>query len=126
MRRQAQTSIKYSTKSAAPWAPPKAHRSKGYTRTKRSAKTGLETRQSVSPLRELIFFAYDAGTRTVVIGPAQFGPNAAAVIEKGGTETRPARGRRPAKVLSYAPHPFMKPAGDEEARRMRTLKSMVK
>ncbi len=66
VRRRAQTSLRYRLKPSTPGSPPSAHRS-GMS----GIKPGnlLKKQQPVSPLRDLIFFAYDAATQSVIIGP---------------------------------------------------------
>lgn len=68
VRQRAKTSLRYRNKVSAAGSPPSAHRSamsgikKGNTRKKQ---------QPTSPLREFIFFAYDAQEKAVYIGPAK-------------------------------------------------------
>jgi hypothetical protein len=69
VRRAAKSSLRYRKKSAPPGIPPFVHRSDSYTRLKKNRRTGQMTRQAVSPLRELIFFAVDMYDRAVYIGP---------------------------------------------------------
>lgn len=84
IRRQMKGLIRYSKKSSTPGSPPKAHKTSGFSRVKRGSD-GIVKRQQQSPLRELIFFAYDPSTRSTVIGPAKFGSTKAAqVLEHGG------------------------------------------
>lgn len=111
LRREAKSSIRYATTSAAPGQPPKAHRGR-MTRTSRK-KDGTVTTRQVSPLKELIYFARtEAGS--VVVGPADFknkatrGYRVPTVLEQGGTvHARTTRGVRAAR---YPGHPFMAPA----------------
>lgn len=70
VRRRAQTSIRYRNKPAPPGQPPSAHRTGMKTKTNR--RTGVSRVQPSSPLRDLIFFAYNADTQSVIIGPAIF------------------------------------------------------
>lgn len=112
VRREAKSSIRYSAKSAAPGQPPKAKR-KGLTRTTKK-KDGTSVTRSVSPLKELIYFAYDASSGSVVVGPADFKNKAKkayrvpTVLEQGGTvHTRTPKGLRSAR---YPGNPFMAPA----------------
>ena len=133
VRQRAKTSIRYRKDPAPPGRPPSAH--KTGMRTKTNRKTGVTKRQASSPLRDLIFFAYDDASKSVVIGPVIF-PSAARKgtpprLEYGGTSPglrrvpiagvpeRDSRGRFvplglrtklvPA-VFSYEPRPFMRPA----------------
>ena len=73
IRRTAKGSIRYSKNPSRPGMPPHAHRSKKGNKT--------------SPLRELIFFAYDEPTASLVIGPTPFRGRAIVprVLELGGT-----------------------------------------
>lgn len=68
VRRRAQTSLRYGVQPSEPGQPPTAHKSG--MRRKVNKRTGTATIQAVSPLREFIFFAYDADRQSVVIGPA--------------------------------------------------------
>lgn len=72
IRRSAKGSIRYAKSPSKPGRPPHAHESK---------KGGKD-----SPLRELIFFAYDDRTASLVVGPTPFrGPAIAPrVLELGG------------------------------------------
>lgn len=110
VRQRARSSIKYGKGKSGPGRPPLAHRSAGFTRTKKG-KDGQPTQQPSSPLRELIFFAYDARTRSAVIGPAAGGSRTGAPknLEKGGTAIVDGR---PVRV---AARPFMVPAARAEA-----------
>jgi hypothetical protein len=110
IRRRAQTSIRYKDKPSRPGQPPHGHRSERFTRTNR--KTGK--RRSVSPLRELIFFAYNPDTKSVVVGPVVFAGArksdylVPSVIEKGGLVSLFSRGKK--RRARYRPRPFMRPA----------------
>lgn len=68
-----------------------------------------------SPLRELIFFAHDPATRSVVIGPVAFGKKGARALEFGGpAEVTLPGGRK--RAVYIRPRPFVRPAGDAEAK----------
>jgi hypothetical protein len=84
VRRRAQTSIRYRTKPSQAGQPPSAHRS--LMRTKTNKRTGATRKQQVSPLRDLIYFGYDAQAQTVIVGPALF---AASRQAKTGLHTIP-------------------------------------
>ena len=73
IRRSAKGKIRYAKSVSKPGNPPHAHESK---------KGGKD-----SPLRELIFFAYDDRTNSVVIGPTPFRGTAIVprVLELGGS-----------------------------------------
>lgn len=128
VRRRAKSSIRKSKKSAPPGQPPKSHE---------------------GSLRRLIFFAYDSGRQSVVIGPVKFRRGEAPpLLEHGGTVVRrrrvrtkgkPATGRRketflrlardgrleskPAVYQSvravYRGNPFMEPAAEAELPKFR-------
>lgn len=71
VRKGAQHSLRYETSKRAksqPGEPPVVHRS---GRRKRVQKDGTEKMQSVSPLREFIFFAYEPSNNSVIVGPAK-------------------------------------------------------
>lgn len=117
-RRRMKSSLKYKSGKSAPGSPPNVHRTKGFTKAKRNRKTGATTKQAVSPLRELIYFALDPATDSVVVGPVKFGGAggvAPGLLEKGGTGSF--RDSRSGEVKRgvYAPRPFVKPAGEAEA-----------
>lgn len=118
VRRRMKSSIKYQDGTAPAGKPPFAHRSKGFTR--RTTKKGVAVQQSSSPLRELIYFARDPATKSVVIGPAAFGAHGAGTLERGGTATIRRRGG-PKKTVRIRPHPFAEPAGRAEAEKLPDL-----
>jgi hypothetical protein len=111
VRTRDRTSLRYGKGTSGPDQPPTAHRS--MTRLKTNKK-GETKQQSVSPLREFIFFAYDesGGQPSVVIGPILLNgskPGVLRIIEEGGDETfTDARGR--AVSRHYRPHPHTGPA----------------
>lgn len=81
-----QRSIRYRKKSSNPGEPPAAHRASGLSREK--TVKGVTKRQQVSPLRELIFFALDPATNSMVVGPVKFGSTGAPrTLEHGGSAT---------------------------------------
>ena len=88
VRTRARTSIRRRKAASAAGSPPSSH-------------TGL--------LRRWILFGYDAGSRSVVIGPAKLGgakgSNAPAALEYGGPATN-AKGR----AIQIGARPFMRPA----------------
>lgn len=118
VRRRMRGSLKYAKGKGPPGRPPHVHRTRGFTRPKKDKKTGATVRQATSPLRELIFFARDPKTDSVVIGPAKFGGKggvAPGLLERGGRGTyRDARTGAP-RAGVYAPRPFVEPAGRAEA-----------
>lgn len=92
---------------------------------RRRAQTSMRTKKGVSPpgqppfahtkrLRNAIFFAYDEGSGSVVIGPVQAGTSGegARVLEEGGTISVP--GVRRGRPLRYSARPFMGPAFQAE------------
>lgn len=124
-RRRMKSSIRYRQKPSAPGQPPSAHRSEGFTRETRSRKTGAVRRQAASPLRELIFFARDPRTDSVVIGPVVFGTRGAPALEFGGRATVRREGRT--RTVFIRPRPFARPAGEAEAEKLPDLlRNMVK
>lgn len=70
VRAVARNSLKYKNKSAEPGRPPNVHRK--ITRVKFNKRTGETKNQQVSPLKELLFFAYDPSTKSTVVGPMLF------------------------------------------------------
>lgn len=71
VRRTARQSLKYRNKAAPVGQPPSVHR---------------QSKGGGSPLKDLLFFAWDARRRSVVVGPAAFRGSAIVpgVLEKGG------------------------------------------
>lgn len=114
VRRRAQTSIRYGKKSSPPGKPPTGHKGV-YTRPRKVGKTGLVVRQPVSPLRDLIWFAYDPATKSVVIGPILFvgarkqNPPAPKLLEFGGMVSRRTNDGK-VRTFRYRGNPFMRPA----------------
>lgn len=95
VRRTAKNSLRYRDGASQPGSPPHVHRY--FTRQKTNRKTGEVKAQQVSPLRELIFYAFDASKRSTVVGPAIFGGASRktkgsgpvpGILERGGTVTR--------------------------------------
>lgn len=113
VRREGKSSLKYGEQRSAPGSPPTVHRLGSFTRKKKSRKTGTVTQRPASPLRELIYFAYDESTDSVVVGPEVFrnalAPGVAPrALEQGGTTTiMTPKGPRSAYVRA---RPFMGPA----------------
>lgn len=88
----AKRSIRAAKKISQPGEPPKMHRG--------------------SQWRNLIRFAYDPKTRSVVIGPMPFRDGAGqAVLEKGGAVRAVNRGGK-VVVMRYRKRPYMRPAFD--------------
>lgn len=89
VRQRARSSIRTRKKSSPPGQPPSSHE---------------------GSLKRLIFFAYDAEKKTVVIGPVPFRTGAApALLEYGGAVPR--KSGRPKR---YRGNPFMAPAAAAE------------
>jgi len=79
------------------------------------SEPGLPPSSHVGTLRRLIFFGYDTGKRSVVVGPTPFGSTAEAppLLEYGGrARRRDRRGR--VRTATYRPRPFMGPAFEQE------------
>lgn len=94
-----------------PGQPPFVHRGQKKT----SGKAGKISVRFISPLKELLFFAYDERAKSVVIGPMQFGRAIVpvpTVLEQGGYVLTGRKGRR-VRVKQDA-RPFMGPALREE------------
>lgn len=93
VRTRARSSIRKRKKVSAPGKPPSSHK-------------GL--------LKQFLFFAYDEGSKSVVIGPARIRNNRAPeALEYGGTATVFSHGKRvPARIRA---RPFMHPALAAEA-----------
>jgi len=88
VRRGAKSSIRNRKATSAPGSPPSSH---------------------VGTLKRLIFFAYDPGRKSVVIGPTPFNTSegvAPPLLEYGGTTVIRRRGK--VRTATYRPCPFMK------------------
>ena len=127
VRTSARTSLKYGKTSSSPGSPPTVHKT---IRRVKTNKKGASKVQSVSPLREFLFFAKDERFG-VVVGPALFRSRARdaaqadsgttpRVLEEGGTVTFPRRtgkggGRYGGPFQArVAARPFMLPAAERE------------
>lgn len=101
VRTRAKSSIRKRKTSAPPGSPPSSH---------------------AGDLKRLIFFAYDANTKSVVVGPVAFRKGEAPrLLEHGGTATR--RG----KPAHYRGNPTMLPAAKAEMPKFPDLiRGMVK
>ena len=95
VRRTAKGSIRQRKTAAPPGSPPSSH-------------TGL--------LKKFIFFGYDPGQRSVVIGPTRLDRRgrgeAPSLLEYGGQTTLVRRGKR--GRATYKARPFMGPAFEKE------------
>lgn len=102
VRRRAKSSLKYKDGPAPPGKPPHVHRSTGFTKKGKGGKPG----QPSSPLRELVYFAFEPSDKSVVIGPAIGGSRSGApkTLEEGGTAVVDG------KTVAVRPRPTMKPA----------------
>lgn len=107
VRKRSQTSIRYRKQVSAPGQPPSAHRVMG--RITKNRKRGITKTRNVSPLRELIYFAWDAATRSVVIGPVLFGPGSARQLEEGG-QVKATQQDGTVTVIHIRKRPYMLPA----------------
>lgn len=108
VRQRAKSSLKYGKGASKPGRPPTVHKSNRFTRA--SKVKGKAVRRPASPLRELLFFGYDAARQSVVIGPALGGAKSGAprTLEEGGAATIKVFGRK--VRASIAPRPTMGPA----------------
>lgn len=97
VRKVAKSSLKYGKGSSPRGQPPTVHKSIGHMKSK--TVKGVESKQPASPLRELLFYAWDDSTESVVVGPAVF----------NSARTKP--GEVPGKLEDS--HPFMIPARDK-------------
>lgn len=83
VRRTAQTSMRYRKGVSRPGEPPSAHKSKKLAALKKLGRA----KHNGALLRELLFFAYDPTTKSVVVGPLGFkarGTPIPALHEYGG------------------------------------------
>ncbi len=88
IRRRSKSSLRYRKKASSAGSPPSVHRG-AFTKTTTNRKTGIEKKQAASPLKELIFFAFDATKKTTVIGPVIFRKSnlVPRLLEGGGSTT---------------------------------------
>lgn len=100
-----------------------------------TAKRSIRTRKGSAPpgkpphshkgtLRRFIFFGYDRGSDSVVVGPVGFRKSTApSVLEFGSQATlvRRRRGRLVRQRARYEPRPFMGPALQKEAPKLPKL-----
>lgn len=122
VRQRAKTSIRYRYGAAAPGQPPHAHRTG--VRRRKNKKTGQVKPQAASPLREFIFFRWDSGEKSVVVGPvllnaAKGKAEALSALERGGVTTITS-GKKNKKV-SIEARPFMGPAAAAEGQKLPEL-----
>lgn len=85
LRRAAQTSMRYRKGASRPGQPPSAHKSKRLAALKRMKRA----RHNGALLREMLYYAYDPSSGSVVVGPLGFkakgGVSVPALHEFGGT-----------------------------------------
>jgi hypothetical protein len=126
VRTSAKSSLRYAKKASIPGQPPKVHRGNSFQRSSVNKKTGQVVKRSVSPLKELIYFAYSTETRSVVIGPMEFRASKNAkykvpsILERGGTGSQivykwAGKGQRvpSSTVVTISKRPYMRPALDK-------------
>lgn len=116
VRRNAKDLLKYRAQPSAAGSPPSVHRTMTRAKKGKAGAAGGGGAQRVSPLREFVFFSFDARTKSVVIGPAKLNKpgDAPRALEYGGTSSVRLDGRTVS--IRVAPRPFMRPAA-EKARR---------
>lgn len=98
------------------------------------AKTSIRKRKGVSPvggppyshvglLRKFILFAYDSGSKSVVIGPTLLTPtsDAPSLLEYGGRRRVLAPGTGRPASQRYRARPYMRPAFEQEKSRLPDL-----
>lgn len=92
VRRRAKSSIRKRKKPSEPGSPPSSH---------------------VGTLSKLLFFSFDARTKSVVVGPVPFGRGVAPrALENGGPSNKIVR--RGLRAIRIRPRPFMVPAMQAE------------
>jgi hypothetical protein len=83
-------------------------------RTKKSADTGKAPAAHAGQIKELLYFAYDFESGSVVVGPEKFRQGTVPkLLEKGGVGTRLGKGGKPI-TRTYKGNPFMAPALEAE------------
>jgi hypothetical protein len=126
VRRTAQTSMRYRKGVSPAGSPPSAHKSKRLASLKKLGRA----KHNGAMLRELLFFAFDPATKSVVVGPVGFkstrGTPVPHLHEFGGTRQAgkgevmavKGKGKRAGlelvkiagKTLRYPARPYMRPA----------------
>lgn len=97
----------------------KSDRRRGYRhpkprRPRAAAKRGAPPRRIVGLLWQHTYFAFDAGSKSTVVGPSTLNGlgSAPEILEEGGY-TRATFGEQYGKSIRVEPHPYMRPALDE-------------
>lgn len=120
VRTRARSSLRYRDKTSTPGAPPSLHKTMFRMKT---SKKGVTKKQSVSPLREFLFFAYDDSRKSVVIGPSKLSGkigSAPQALEYGGVSIvrAPGGGTRTVQIRA---RPFMRPAAEATNRELPSI-----
>lgn len=124
VRTDARTSLRYRDRPSEPGQPPSAHKTMQRAKT---SKKGVTRVQGVSPLREFLFFAYDAPAKSVVVGPVLLSGklgNAPQTLEYGGQSTVRStvwENHKPvvsARTVNIPARPFMRPAAARTNKRL--------
>ena len=92
-------------------------------RRKRVSKPGEAPTSWTGLLKRFVFFSYDAGSRSVVIGPVRLNRTdgeAPRLLEHGGQATRRDRSGKSRRV-EYEPRPYMGPAFEKERQQLPAL-----
>ena len=92
-------------------------------RRKRVSKPGESPTSWTGLLRKFVFFSYDAGSRSVVIGPVRLNRTegeAPRLLEHGGPAIRPDRSGKSRRV-EYRAAPYMGPAFEKERQKLPAL-----
>ena len=109
IRTAARSSLKYGRKPSPPGYPPTVHKTLARVKTSRK---GERKTQSVSPLRDFLFFSYDRSSRSVVVGPVLLngvgGSKTLSALEYGGSSVIANNGKQ--VTVTIRPRPFMRPA----------------
>ncbi len=104
--------LKYGQTVSSPGSPPTVHKTSGFTRIARRGKKAGQP-QPVSPLRELVFYAYDPASKSTVVGPEIFrnakSRGAPKALEKGG-EVQVTKRDGTTTIQRVEARPFMLPA----------------
>lgn len=78
----------------------------------KTSEPGQPPRVHQGDLKNRLYFVFDSGSRSLVVGPEKYGSASAGLMEFGGAGPVVSHGKT--STRTFAPHPFMGPALDAE------------